>query len=154
MSTLWRTRWRISRSSAAPNFNIFCFFLGSTMRTIETRKAKKIIRHRNAKELKIFCQSLTVIDLSVLANFKKIWIKVLDYLYLHNYAYQRNDIQSVWKVWYWVFMSLRAPFFRMYFRYRFVLSDERGLVVTTGYYWGLLHRDFFWKGMRLLFSMG
>ena len=33
------------------------------------------------------------------------------------------------------------------------LGAARGFVVTTGYYWGFLHKDLLWKGMWLVFSI-
>ena len=76
---------------------------------------------------------------------------------LHNYAYQRNDLKRVWKVLCWAFVFLSwAPvaahpllqihcFLFRYLRFasvpNFVRPAPRRLVVTTGYYWGLLHKD-------------
>ena len=53
---------------------------------------------------------LTLNDLGVLANFLKIWIEISNHEYLHNYAYQRQELWRVWKVRYWAFIFVRwAP---------------------------------------------
>ena len=51
-------------------------------------------------------------------------------------------------------LSPRAPFSRILVSFSGTAA-ARGLVVTTGYYWGLLHKDLSWKeGKGLLFSIG
>ena len=65
-----------------------------------------------------------------------------------NYsAFERSGTGlSFWSCeWY------RAPFFRILVS--FPRTAASGLVVTTRYYWGLLHKDLLWKDMWLVFPI-
>ena len=74
---------------------------------------KNILLHLNRKrgvDLDHSQLVLTPIDLGVFWNFQKICQENFNHQYLHNYAYQRNELQRFWKVWFWAFILVRwAP---------------------------------------------
>ena len=101
---------------------------------------------------------LTLIDVGVLANFQKIWTKISNINIstttrtkeMNYSAFERSGIEL--SFWLREPLSPRAPFFRIKFLFPVGVA-ARGLVVTTGYYWGLLHQDLLWKGTWLVFLL-